>query len=163
MVEECGADEYLERHRIATELANLVKVVLERRRAKPGLPAQSSTDAEDAAPRPAANPSVAMGDKRPGARKPLEEADELLKETQSHEAARRLAASIVNNLAQFNAKAVEEGIRHGPFYEVLKDDLEEGLRLYRQQVSPDIIARRDYFQEAVDELITKRKATLGLG
>jgi DNA-binding response OmpR family regulator len=169
-VAECGADEYLERHRIATELANLVKVVLERRvRTKTASTADTAMEPSEATRRrPAVSPGPVSEKRAAAVRTPekpdkIDEADELLKETQSHEAARRLAASIVNDLAQFNAKAVEDGIRHGTFYEVLKDDLEEGLRLYRQQVSPDIIARRDYFQEAVDELITKRKATLGLG
>jgi DNA-binding response OmpR family regulator len=160
-VAECGADEYLERHRIAADLANLVKVVLERRVQSRRLTPPPPAPAEPVQ-RAAPFPSGSSTEKR-AAVKRTDADDALLKETQRHEAARRLAASIVADLAQFNAKMVEEGIRNGTFYDVLKDDLEEGLRLYRQQVSPEIIAQRDYFQEAVDELIMRKKATLGLG
>lgn len=160
-VGECGADDYIERHRIPLDLASMLKRVLETR-------TQSRSAAPSHAP-VAEKPARRLGSSAEGTEKSAavaaqaEVPDDLLKETQSHEAARRLAASILADLAQFNSRIVDEGIRNGTFYDVLKDDLEEGLRLYRQQVSPEIIARRDYFQEAVDELIMRRKASLGLG
>ena len=160
-VAECDADYYIERHRIGADLATMVKVVLEKRGRSPAAVAMESAPAEKPV-RPVETFTGVMAGRR-SSQKATGVADEIMKETQRHELAKRLAARILADLAQFNAKAVEEGIRNGTFYDLLKDDLEEGLRLYRQQVPPEIIAQRDYFQEAVDELIMKRKAILGLG
>lgn len=160
-VGECGADYYIERHRIGADLATMVKVVLEKRVRSPAAAAMEPVPAEKPV-RPVETFTGVMAGRR-SSQKATGVADEIMKEPQRHEVAKRLAARILADLAQFNAKVIEEGIRNGTFYDLLKDDLEEGLRLYRQQVPPEIIAQRDYFQEAVDELIMKRKASLGLG
>ncbi|MBI5746196.1 MAG: response regulator [Nitrospirae bacterium] len=74
-----------------------------------------------------------------------------------HEGARRLARIILSDIALYNQKVVDEGIRNDTFHQVLKDDLDEGKRLFEKRVSKEIRDARDYYGEAIEEFIRKRK------
>lgn len=74
-----------------------------------------------------------------------------------HEAAKRLSRIILSDIALYNQKAVDEGIRNDTFHQILKDDLEEGRRLFEKRVSKEIRDARDYYGEAIGEFIRKRK------
>lgn len=74
-----------------------------------------------------------------------------------HDAAKRLARIILSDIALYNQKAVDEGIRNDTFHQILKDDLEEGRRLFEKRVSKEIRDARDYYGEAIGEFIRKRK------
>ena len=102
----------------------------------------------------AAQPAVQAGpaDAREAARPP--------EDTKAGGEAFRLARRILSDLALLNPQAVEEGIRKGTFRQVMRDDLDEGLRLFHQQVPEEIRAGRDYFEDAIENLISDRKANL---
>ncbi len=74
-----------------------------------------------------------------------------------HDAAKRLARIILSDIALYNQKAVDEGIHNDTFHRLLKDDLEEGRRLFEKRVSKEIRDARDYYGEAIGEFINKRK------
>lgn len=76
---------------------------------------------------------------------------------EEHEAARRLARIILSDIALYNQKAVDEGIKNNTFHQILKDDLEEGRRLFGKRVSKEIREAKDYYGEAIEEFIKKRK------
>jgi len=80
----------------------------------------------------------------------------------AQEDARRLAKRILVDLALLNPRAVDEGVRSGKFRQVLKEDLDEGLALFRQQISESVRMQHDYFGEAVDEFINERRRSLGM-
>ncbi len=69
------------------------------------------------------------------------------------EKARRFARIIVSDIALYNQEAVIEGIRNGTFYELLKNDVQEGRDLYEKRVPSRIRAMKDYYQEAFDNFI----------
>ncbi len=75
------------------------------------------------------------------------------------EKARRFARIIVSDIALYNQELVIEGIRNGTFFELLKNDVEEGRELYEKRVPAVIRARKNYYQEAFDNFIgaAKRK------
>ncbi len=75
------------------------------------------------------------------------------------EKARRFARIIVSDIALYNQDLVIEGIRNGTFFELLKNDVEEGRELYEKRVPAVIRARKNYYQEAFDNFIgaAKRK------
>lgn len=83
-------------------------------------------------------------------------------DTKAEEDARRLAKRILADLALLNPRAVDEGIRTGTFRDALKEDLDEGLRLFRQQVHETVRVQHDYFGEAVDEFVAERQRRLGM-
>lgn len=73
---------------------------------------------------------------------------------QAVEKARRFARIIVSDIALYNQEAVVEGLKNGSFYELLKNDVDEGRELYEKRVPKAIREQRDYYQEAFDNFIS---------
>lgn len=73
------------------------------------------------------------------------------------EKARRFARIIVSDIALYNQELVIEGIRNGTFFELLKNDVDEGRELYVKRVPAVIRAKKDYYQEAFDNFISAAK------
>ncbi len=73
------------------------------------------------------------------------------------EKARRFARIIVSDIALYNEEAVREGIENGTFYELLKEDIEEGRGLYEKRVPDSIKSKKDFYQEAFDHFIEAQK------
>jgi len=69
------------------------------------------------------------------------------------EKARRFARIIVSDVALYNQDAVVEGLKNGTFFELLKNDVDEGRELYEKRVPAAIKAIKDYYQEAFDNFI----------
>jgi len=82
----------------------------------------------------------------------VEEAD-----PQAVEKAKRFARIIVSDIALYNQEAVIEGVRKGTFYELLRDDVEDGRRLFDERVPAAIRARRDYYTETIENFIAAQK------
>lgn len=75
------------------------------------------------------------------------------------EKARRLARIIVSDIVLYNQETAREGVKNGTFYEVLKDDIQEGRQLYEKRVPGSIRSTKDYLQEAFDNFLRSRKQT----
>lgn len=69
------------------------------------------------------------------------------------------ARRILSDLALLNPEAVKQGLKNGTFRQILKEELEEGVRLFRQQVAETVRAKCDYFEEAIETFIRERKGT----
>jgi predicted Zn finger-like uncharacterized protein len=82
--------------------------------------------------------------------------------TEAHLNARKLARIIASDIALYNQAKVEEGVRNGTFFMLLSDDISEGLRLFAQRVSPDILNDEPYLNNAFKELILKVEKELGI-
>ena len=82
---------------------------------------------------------------------------EKISESKEHEDARRLARIIVSDVVLYNKKKVEEGIRSNTFYELLKEEIEEGRKHYDSRVPPEVQKVRDFYKEAFDDFVKKRK------
>lgn len=78
----------------------------------------------------------------------------------AHEAAKRLARIIMSDIALYNQRAMDEGIRNGTTYDLLRDEIEEGRKLYDSRVPAEIVSSTDYYREAIEEFIRKRKADM---
>lgn len=76
------------------------------------------------------------------------------------EAARRLARIIVSDIALYNAKKVDEGVTQGTFFDLLRQEISEGRRLYEERLSPDLAGAGDLFQQTLDQFIATRKQLL---
>jgi predicted Zn finger-like uncharacterized protein len=79
-----------------------------------------------------------------------------------HEKAMRFARIIISDIALYNQKAVENGIRNNKFYEVLKAEIEEGRKLYEERVPPDIASATNYFNVTLEEFIKNKRRSLNL-
>jgi len=74
------------------------------------------------------------------------------------EKAKRLARIIVSDIVLYNEKKVEEGIVHGTFYELLKEEIDEGRKHYNSRVPLDIQKQRGYLEDVFEDFLKKRKA-----
>jgi len=102
-------------------------------------------------------------ERTPAARPASAAADPLEPE---REKARRLARIIVSDIALYNEQVMQEGIRNGRILEMLRDDLEEGYRLFRSRIPARIAEERDYVREALMAFVEKKRAkqeALGMG
>jgi len=145
-----GADDYLEKHHIPDKLIPKIKRLVngEEPETEPTPETPEATEGQ-----PATEFQDEMNDK-------IRAADE--NETQSHEGsvdiekAQRLARIIVSDIALYNQEKVESGVRDGNFYELLKDEIDEGRRLYKSRVASDIQGMGDFLGEAFESFIARR-------
>ncbi len=79
------------------------------------------------------------------------------RDTDAIEKARRFARIIVSDIALYNQEAVIEGIKKGNFFELLKNDIDEGRELFEKRISVAIRMKKDYYKEALDNFIDDAK------
>ncbi|HLB05733.1 MAG TPA: hypothetical protein VJL62_03355 [Thermodesulfobacteriota bacterium] len=72
------------------------------------------------------------------------------------ELAKRLARTIVSDIALYNPTKVKEGIERDDIFEILKDELEEGMKLYLSRVEPSIVADHYFFEQAIVDVLIKQ-------
>jgi hypothetical protein len=63
--------------------------------------------------------------------------------------ARRIARAVVSDIALYNAKKVEEGVRNDTLFDLLKEEIEEG------QGYPEIAKSTNYFDQALVDVLLK--------
>lgn len=178
-----GADDYIERHSIQKDLlVRIRKHLNQKQNGAPPRPAETSLDptlgerptepsGENALSRrsevgtasPAAGPGSAAGGIEQSTRSRLETSVPPAPETgrgpepKEHEDARRLARIIVSDIVLYNKKKVEEGIRSSTFFELLKEEIEEGKKHYESRVSAEVRKARDFYKEAFEDYIKKKR------
>jgi spore germination protein GerM len=74
------------------------------------------------------------------------------------EAAMRLARAICSDVSLYNEAKIVHGIEQDNFFEVMRDELEEGRELYRSRVAPDLYARTNFYDRAIVDVIVRAKA-----
>ena len=73
------------------------------------------------------------------------------------EQATRLARAICSDVSLYNEEKVVRGIEQDNFFEALRDELEEGRELYRSRVSPSLLARTNFYDRAIVDVILRSK------
>jgi len=170
-----GADDYIERHHIQDELLLKIQRILSAKQTTTQAVASTGPAAPAVSPQRAKTLEQAMsveqvfddmveeGRKPSADRPPSQDLDKtqaipkIVGDPSVHEAAKRLARIIMSDIALYNQRAIEEGIRNGTIYDLLRDEIEEGKKLYESRVPAEIVSSADYYREAIDEFIRKRK------
>ena len=70
--------------------------------------------------------------------------------------ARRLARTIVSDIALYNREEIRKGIKNDNLFEVLAEELNRGEKLYASRVSPDLLRRTNFFQLAIVDVLVKQ-------
>lgn len=68
--------------------------------------------------------------------------------------ARRLARTIVSDIAAYHKDEVERGIVEDDLFQVFAEQLEEGRQLYEQRVDPELHGQ-GLFEKAIVDLLLK--------
>lgn len=134
-----GADGYLEEHEIESQLLdkiNRLKGVIERPEEK-----ERSEEAETEPQQP--GPRV----------QPAAQPDKI-------EKARRLARTIISDIYLYSRAKFDEAIKNDNFFTAFENEIKEGMKLYNSRIPEDVRATGDYFREAIENFIEKKKREL---
>ena len=69
--------------------------------------------------------------------------------------ARRIARAVVSDIALYNVKKVEEGIRNDSLFDLLKNEIDEGRSYYLSRIDPEIAESTNYFNQALVDVLVK--------
>ena len=69
--------------------------------------------------------------------------------------ARRIARAVVSDIALYNVKKVEEGIRNDSLFDILKNEIDEGRSYYLSRIDPEIAEHSNYFNQALVDVLVK--------
>ena len=70
--------------------------------------------------------------------------------------ARRLARTIVSDIALYNREEIRKGIKNDNLFEVLGEEIERGKKLYVSRVSPEIQKSKNFFNQALVDILIKQ-------
>jgi hypothetical protein len=73
------------------------------------------------------------------------------------EAANRLARAIASDLSLYNEAKIKEGIEQDTFFSILTEEIEEGRAHYQSRVDKGLIAKTNFFDRAIIDVILARK------
>ncbi|HYS79318.1 MAG TPA: hypothetical protein VEM76_01340 [Anaeromyxobacteraceae bacterium] len=73
------------------------------------------------------------------------------------EQATRLARAICSDVSLYNEEKIVRGIEQDNFFDVLRDELEEGRELYRSRLAPELYAKTNFYDRAIVDVILRSK------
>lgn len=76
--------------------------------------------------------------------------------------ARRLARTVLSDIDLYSGEKVAEAIRNDNFQEVFANELREGLRHYENRIPAEVRDKGDFFNQAIEEFIDKKRKALDL-
>jgi hypothetical protein len=80
----------------------------------------------------------------------------------AHQKAARLARTIVADIALYNPKELEQGLKEGNWMQILAKDIEDGKKHWESKTPPEIKSTTDYFDLALQDLVERKKKEFGL-
>ena len=69
--------------------------------------------------------------------------------------ARRLARTIVSDIALYNRDEITRGIQNDNLFEELSEEIERGRKLYNSRITPEIQQTTNFFNEAIVDVLVK--------
>ncbi len=78
----------------------------------------------------------------------------------SPEAAFRLARTIMSDIALYNRDKILKGIKNDNIFELLEQEIKEGLDLYKSRVDPELDRKNNFFNRAIVDILIKRNGNI---
>ena len=70
--------------------------------------------------------------------------------------ARRLARTIVSDIALYNRDEIRKGIKNDNLFELLAEELGRGEKLYASRVSPRLRQGKNFYNQAIVDILVKQ-------
>jgi len=70
--------------------------------------------------------------------------------------ARRLARTIMSDIALYNREEIRKGIKNDNVFELLAVEIERGQKLYLSRVSPEIQKKKNFYNQAIVDILIKQ-------
>ncbi len=74
--------------------------------------------------------------------------------------ARRLARTIVSDIALYNKDEIKRGIQNDTLFDDLGDEIERGRKLYSSRVAPDLQKRTNFYNQAIVDVLVKPSGSI---
>jgi CheY-like chemotaxis protein len=78
-------------------------------------------------------------------------------EPREYDEARRLARLILSDIVIYHADTVERGIRDNNFFELLKEEIEEGRQYYESRVPMRVRRETEIFSETLQQFVSMKR------
>lgn len=161
-----GADDYIEKHHIPDSLATKIyRTVFGQQTVDPADgdaladEEENTTDLE--------NMSVKEMEQQELVREEIRRDEETqtspcdsLRLSEAQDKARRLARIIITDIALYNQKKVEEGIKNGTFHELFEEELREGKIFFNRRFPEQEQEGASYLEAALEDFISLKKTEL---
>ena len=72
--------------------------------------------------------------------------------------AKSLARSLVSDLVAYNPEKHKEALAAGTLQEVFSDEIEKSLKDYQEQVTPEVMAKGTFFNEALNSILAEGRS-----
>ena len=72
--------------------------------------------------------------------------------------ARRLARTIVSDIALYNKDEIKRGIENDTLFDDLAEEIERGRKLYNSRVVPDLSEGENFYDLAIVDVLVKQSA-----
>jgi len=72
------------------------------------------------------------------------------------EAAKRLARTIISDITLYNKEKVLEGLENDNLFEVLRNELDQGRRVYESRVSPEVLKSSNFYDLAIVDIMVQQ-------
>ena len=70
--------------------------------------------------------------------------------------ARRLARTIVSDIALYNREEIRKGIKNDNVFELLAIEIERGRKLYLSRISPVLQKQKNFYNQAIVDILIKQ-------
>jgi predicted Zn finger-like uncharacterized protein len=74
-----------------------------------------------------------------------------------HKKAERLGRSLVKDIYLYHKDKVDQGRRNGTLVQLLGEEIKKSWKFYKNQVEPEVLQERNYFKDALNEIIAEGK------
>jgi predicted Zn finger-like uncharacterized protein len=148
------ADAYIEEHNISHDLTGALNRLISLPKEDVEKPASPPLDSVGIQNTGVAGKTAPQVEQPPPEKSVLPEQSGTDIET---EKAARLARTIINDIHLYNTERVEKSIADDSFYSEFESELKEGLKLYENRIPDEVRQKGDFYNEAIDTFITKKK------
>ena len=74
--------------------------------------------------------------------------------------ARRLARTIVSDIALYNKDEIKRGIQNDTLFDDLGVEIERGRKLYSSRVAPDLQKKTNFYNQAIVDVLVKPSGSI---
>jgi hypothetical protein len=67
----------------------------------------------------------------------------------------RIAKAMASDIQMYNKDKIEKAIKEDNFFDVIKNEYQEGKELLEERVDPDVLSKDNYLDRAIVDIILK--------
>jgi hypothetical protein len=71
------------------------------------------------------------------------------------EQANRLARAIASDLVMYHKDRVVQGLQQDNLFELLRDEFDEGRKLYASRVDPELLRTTNFYERAIVDVVVR--------